>query len=299
MMATTLPPRAVIVTRPTEVEALLAEHGTLGQARFVLAGRGLDPSPLEARHARIEAALQRVLSAIPLSWRRARVDRAGLDRFLFEPEDLVIALGQDGLVANVAKYLTGQPVLGLNPLPDIWEGVLVRHPVEAAPDAFADFAARRLRTEPRTMAEARLDDGQRLLALNEVFLGHRSHQSARYRLAHGDRSERQSSSGVIVTTGTGATGWARSIVRGREGAPPLPGPGEPSLAFFVREAWASRVTAASLTDGRVGPEAPLTLTSEMEAGGTLFGDGLEDDHLVLPFGRSAAVRPADVRLELV
>jgi len=58
-----------------------------------------------------------VLGAIPSDWRRARVDRADLDRFLFEPEDVVVAVGQDGLVANVAKYLTGQPVIGCNPDP--------------------------------------------------------------------------------------------------------------------------------------------------------------------------------------
>lgn len=41
--------------------------------------------------------------------------RGDLDRFLFEPDDIVLALGQDGLVANVAKYLDGQPVIGSNP----------------------------------------------------------------------------------------------------------------------------------------------------------------------------------------
>ena len=51
----------------------------------------------------------------------------------------------------------------------------------------------------RVAAEA--DDGQRLLALNEVFVGHTSHQSARYRVTFGDAEERQSSSGVIVATG--------------------------------------------------------------------------------------------------
>jgi hypothetical protein len=298
-MATTLPPRAVLVTRPTELDALVAEHGTLGQVRFVLARRGLDVTTLESRHARIEAAVRHVLAAIPLSWRRARVDRALLDRFLFEPEDLVIALGQDGLVANVAKYLEGQPVLGLNPLPETWEGVLVRHPVAAAPDLLADFAGRRLMTESRTMVEARLDDGQRLLALNELFIGHRSHQSARYSLTHAGQTERQSSSGVIVSTGTGATGWARSIVRAREGAPPLPAATERSLAFFVREAWPSVHSGATLTDGRVQRDAPLTLVSEMETGGTLFGDGLEDDHLALPFGRTATVMPSATTLALV
>ena len=42
--------------------------------------------------------------------------RGDLDRFLFEPDDLVVIVGQDGLVANVSKYLDGQPVVGINPI---------------------------------------------------------------------------------------------------------------------------------------------------------------------------------------
>ena len=45
----------------------------------------------------------------------------------FGPEDVIIAVGQDGLVANVAKYLDGQPVVGVNPDPQRNPGVLVRH----------------------------------------------------------------------------------------------------------------------------------------------------------------------------
>lgn len=288
----TLPPRAVIVTRRSELDELVARVGTLAQARFVLQSRGLTLDELTHRHERQLAALQAVLTALPRTWRRARVLREELDRFLFEPEDLVIAVGQDGLVANTAKYLTGQPVLGINPLPELYEGVLVRYPSGAAPDAFAMFDRARLPTEPRTMVQATLADGQRLVALNEVFIGHRSHQSARYRLSHAGRTERQSSSGLIVSTGTGATGWARSIVRGRDGAPPLPAPTDPTLAFFVREAWPSRSTGATLTDGLVDPSHPLVLTSEMNEGGTLFGDGLEEDRLDLPWGQVATVGPA-------
>src|SRR5690606_19622356 len=95
-----------------------------------------------------------------------------LDRFLFEPEDVVVALGQDGLVANVAKYLAGQPVIGVNPDPGRYDGVLVRNPPQAVADLLDAAVAGRARVERRTMAAASLDDGQHLIALNEVFIGH-------------------------------------------------------------------------------------------------------------------------------
>ena len=71
--------------------------------------------------------------------------------------------------------------------------------------------ARGLTIERRTMAEARREDGQRMLALNEIFVGHASHQSARYRLSMADgQQERQSSSGLIVAVPTGhSTGAVR------------------------------------------------------------------------------------------
>jgi hypothetical protein len=292
-------PRAVLVTRPTELDRLVATHGTRGQGEFFLRTRGQSLAPLEQRHARFEAALHVVLAAIPVEWRRNRVDRADLDRFLFEPDDLVLALGQDGLVANVAKYLDGQPVIGLNPDPGLYEGVLVRHPPEAAPDLLRTVAAGRGKLEARTMVEARLDDGQRLLALNEVFVGHRSHQSARYRLTCGKASERHSSSGVIVATGTGATGWARSIQNERAKKLALPGATAPALALFVREAWPSVATQTALTAALVSAAAPAEIVSEMDDDGTVFGDGIETDRLDFAWGKRVTVAPAATRLHLL
>ena len=157
-----------------------------------------------------------------MRWRRTRVDRADLSRFVFGPEDVVVVVGQDGLVANVAKYVTGQAVLGVNPDPEQYDGVLCRHPAEAAADLLSAAAGGRARIEPRTMVQARSDDGQTLLALNEIFVGHRTHQSARYRLGWGGHQEEQSSSGVIVATARGRRGGrARSPAKSsrRRGCP--------------------------------------------------------------------------------
>jgi hypothetical protein len=289
----------VLVTRPTEYEGLLARHGTAAQARFFLEGRGQSMAGVEARHRAMEAALQQVSAAIPVRWRRSRVDRADLSRFVFEPQDLVVAVGQDGLVANVAKYLDGQPVLGINPDPARNDGVLVPHPPEAAAGLLQRAAAGRCLLEARTMVEARLDDGQRLLALNEVFVGHRSHQSARYRVRWQGAEERHSSSGLVVTTGTGATGWARSMALQRAAALALPGPCDAALAFLVREPFPSVATGTALAQGSLSGEASLLLVSEMDEGGVAFGDGVEDDTLALPWGARLEVGLARQRLMLV
>jgi hypothetical protein len=291
--------RAVLVHRPTDYELLLQARATRGQAEFFLRSRGQDIGQVEREHEAIHGAIERVLGGIPARWRRARVSRTELSRFLFEPEDVVIAVGQDGLVANVAKYVSGQLVIGINPLPDRFDGPLVRYRADVAGDLLAAVdSGRAMRVEERTMVEARMDDGQSLVALNEVFVGHRSHQSARYRIGVGGKEERQSSSGLVACTGTGATGWVRSISLAVKHAVQLPSPTDPTIAFFVREAWPSKATGTSITSGHYGIEQSLRVVSEMNQGGVIFGDGIEEDYLPFDWGRTVDVRVSNRRLRL-
>jgi len=294
----TLAPRVVVVTRPTPFEELLARHATRQQAEFFLKQRGQNLETVERNHQRAKQALHEVQATIPLDWRRNLVLRHELDRFLFEPEDTVVIVGQDGLVANVAKYLEGQPVVGINPTPDLFDGVLVPHaPREGCRRLLAagrgDFSR-----EERTMVEVELDDGQKLCALNELFVGQRTHQSARYELALGERRAVHSSSGVIVSTGTGATGWAHSIQLERHSALELPKPTAPELAYFVREAFPSIATSTDLTEGTVAAGEALAITSRMEDG-VIFGDGIETDHLRFQWGTEARLHVAAKTLCLV
>ncbi len=286
---TTVPPRVVVVTRPTPYAELLLRHGTHEQGRFFLDTRGLPIEPLVAEHRRLDEARSEVEQAIPNRWRRARVDRRDLDRFVFEPDDLVVAVGQDGLVANCAKYLTGQLVVGINPDVEQNVGILVPHEPKATGKLLAACAAGGPEVEERTMVRAALDDGQQLFALNEIFVGHRTHQSARYRLSWGGRSERQSSSGLIVASGTGATGWALSLHRQRRHRIELPGPTERRLVFMVREAFPSVASQTELTDGAVSGKETLEVVSEMNEDGVIFGDGIEADRLQFHWGQRARI----------
>jgi NAD kinase len=298
-MASGSNPRVVIITRQTEVEGLLEMHATMGQARFFLEQRKRSPEPAIARQEAQQSTLQKIEAIVPSSWRRVRIQRQDVDRFLFEPDDIVVAVGQDGLVANVAKYLHGNPVIGINPDPNRNPGILVPHR-PARFEELLDLTIQRQATiEQRTMVEARLEDGQSLVAVNEVFIGHHSHQSARYELKWGEQSEKQSSSGVIVTTGTGSTGWAKSIHQERHSALDLPLPTAQRLCFFVREAWPSIATGASLTEGALEANQQLEIISGMENGGVIFGDGIESDYLEFSWGERAHIGVAKQRLHLV
>ncbi len=295
-----LAPRVVLVHRRTELQELNARHGTLQQAAFYLAGRLQTLEVVEERDNATDSALDAVHAATPVDWRRGMVERSDLSRFLWAPEDIVVVVGQDGLVANVAKYLDGQPVIGINPNPARNPGVLVPHPPSAV-EALIELAATPAvaqHIEARTMVRISTDDGQDLTALNEVFVGHPSHQTARYTVAlPGGREERQASSGVIVSSGTGATGWGRSIWQQSASTIELPLPAERRLAWFVREAWPSPATGTDLTSGEI-TDGQLRLTVESDRL-VAFGDGIESDSLSLAFGQEVQIGVAAKQLNLV
>lgn len=296
-MTAVLAPRVVVVTRPTDLALLVDEHGTRDQARFATRDRPEWFEDVLRRDELQRRAVAAVLRALPLSWRRATITRDDLATFDFAPEDIIVPVGQDGLVANVAKYVAAQPVLGINPDPANVEGRLVQFGPADAAHALAAVAMRQAAFELRTLVQARLDDGQRVRALNEVFVGHRSHQSARYRLRYGDCEERQSSSGLIVATGTGATGWARSIARERDIAIDV-APAARGLMLLVREAFPAPGFGTSLTSALVGDGA-VTVFSEMGEGGVIFGDGIEADFLRFAWGRRIEISAAPEPLRLV
>ncbi|MEM7325833.1 MAG: hypothetical protein AAF531_22295 [Actinomycetota bacterium] len=292
----TVAPRALIVTRPTEYDELLGRHGSRQQVSFFLEQRDRSLDELDRRHAAQLTAVQAVSAAIPVDWRRATLTRDDLSRFLFGPEDVVLAVGQDGLVANVAKYLDGQPVIGVNPDPTRHPGVLVRHPPTKIGRLLPRLASGRVPTTPLAMVEVVTDRGDTLRALNEVYIGHPQHQSARYQIGVAGEWEHQSSSGVLVGTGTGSTGWCASVHRERSPAWPLPTMASNDLAWFVREAWPSPFTGTSLTEGLLSGRH-LTIRCESDEL-VAFGDGIEADALTLAWGQAATVRLADVALHL-
>jgi hypothetical protein len=296
LVVSALEPRLVVVTRPTAYRELLDRHGTPGAVAFFLRDRNPgELDTLRSQDVAQAAALDAVAAAVPAGWRTGRVDRSELAAFPFADGDVVVSVGRDGLVANVAKYLDAQPVIGVDPA---GPGLLARHRPDEVAVALRAVVEGSAAIDERATVVAELDDGQRLRGLNEIFVGDRGHQSARYLLRTPDgRGEPQSSSGVVVGTGTGATGWCAALARTAE-HPPLPAPGEHALCWFVREAWPSPTTGIALTAGRLDgtQRLELTVTSDQLV---VFSDGGEADRLVAVRGQRVTIGVAEHRLRLV
>jgi NAD kinase len=300
--------RVVVVTRRTELEELVARFNTTGQARFYLTQSGMDFAPIQAAHDTYMRALDAVMAAIPRDVKQIRIDRSLVAQFDFAA-DAVIALGPDGLVSNTAKYLPTQPLIGVNADPSLYDGVLLPWNAGTVARGLRGTLDGRATLQQVTMAEARTQDGRRLLAFNDVFIGARTHVSARYELSIDGRSERQSSSGIIVSTGAGSTGWLRSVHQGASVvvaasgvASSLPSPFDPSaqqLVFSVREPFPSNVTGTTLAYGAIGRDSPLVVSSRMSQGGVVFSDGIEFDFLEFNSGTDVTVGIASQKAHLV
>jgi len=311
-MAATQFETAVIVTRSTELDELVARFATAPQARFYLEHAGQAFDSIQAADERYKSAVSGVRAAIPRAMKCQILDRGSLPQFTFGDDDLVIVVGQDGLVSNTAKYLSGQPILAVNPDPSIYDGVLLPFTSRTFADALRETLAGHAAITGVTLARTTLSDGQALLAFNDFFIGASSHVSARYEISCGDRSELQSSSGIVVSTGAGSTGWLQSVYRGAAGVVealggrvvPPPNDGrlnwdDEYLVFAVREPFPSRATGTSIVYGTITPDSPLRVTSHMGSNGVIFSDGIEADYLGFNHGAVATIGIAPHKVRLV
>jgi NAD kinase len=330
--------KIIIVTKETQLDQLVRAFATKAQAQFYMAQTAKAVAPAAARPRMkksgsvknnqaqevksefdeinladgvYKSSLKTLQGSIPPGLKVQHIDWSYLPSFLFGDNDLVIALGQDGLVINIAKYLGGQPIVAVNPDPTRYDGVLLPFTVGDFQRHFRRIVNGDFDTSAITIAKASLNDGQTLHGVNDIFIGPRSHTSFRCNVSFMGKEEYQSSSGIIVSTGCGSTGWFKSIVEGArrissgfDGADPkreqsrFPWDAD-HLYFSVREPFESRTSRVDITFGRITADQPLTVTSLMGRNGTIFSDGIESDFLEFNSGKIATITLADKRARLV
>ncbi len=308
--------KIVLITRPTRLDELVARFNTVAQARFYVEHLGGDFSDYQHEDECYRQALAQTRTVLGQLGRVQWVERRFLPNFLFGPLDVIVALGQDGLVANTLKYLDGQPVIGVNPDPSRWDGQLLPFKVGDLGKVLTEVFQQRRPTRQVTMAQAVLNNGLKIFGVNDLFIGPKTHGSARYRIELGPVAEDHSSSGIIVSTGLGSTGWLKSLLTGAVAitqsrfatdAPPAPENRVESafdwdasyLCFTVREPFPSKTTSTSLVFGQITPNQSLTLISHMAENGVIFSDGIEQDFLEFNSGTRAVISLAERQGRLV
>lgn len=301
--------RIVIVTQPTRLQELKELFNTTEQARFYVEHLGADFGDYLREDERYRRALELTRSAAEAVARVQVVSREFLPHLILGREDIVIALGRDGLVANAMKYLEGQPLVGVNPEPERWDGRLLPFSPGDLPRLLPEVLSRRREEQAVTMARAETRDGQILYAANDFFLGIRDHRSARYEIEYRGARESQSSSGVIISTGLGMSGWHASVMAQLSAMAVSFGlglPREPKLGwddrrlrFTVREPFPSRTTGTGIVCGELSEGEELIFRSDMASDGVLFSDGMAADAIAFPSGMELRIGVARRRGQLV
>jgi len=301
--------KIVLVTRKTRLAELIERFNTFAQAKFYIEHAGGDFQEYQLEDDVYRRSAEIVRRSLDVGLQFQEIDRALVPTFTFLPEDVVITLGQDGLVANTAKYIGKQPLIAVNPDPDRFDGILLPFPPNQTGVALTKVIEGKCQIRSVTLAEATVSDGQRLLAFNDLYLGARTHVSARYRIRWAKAEEPQSSSGVLVSTGAGSTGWVSSVFNMASGVAALAGGHavkpirldweDRRLLFVVREPFVSRHSKASIVAGIVQQHQALELESLMPSGGVIFSDGIEADFLQFNSGSTVIVKAAAESAQLI
>ncbi len=301
--------KIVLVCRDTRLDELLKRFNTRSQVQFYLEHQGDDYRDYFDEHDQYYRGLNHCRSILGQFGRVQLLNRNFLPNYVFGPDDLIVVFGQDGLVCNTLKYLNRLPVIAVNPDPKRFDGVLLPFRLNDLQRIVEECMHRQRRSTEVTMAEVRLNSGERLLAVNDLFIGPRTHSSARYILEVQDRREEQSSSGIIISTGMGSTGWLKSLYAGAlgiaaalssrsslENVPESKFPWNAEmLCFTVREPFSSRTSQAQLVFGKIQSGEKLKIISRMAGSGVIFSDGIESDFLAFNSGTEAEIQLASER----
>ncbi|MCL1875058.1 MAG: hypothetical protein FWF87_02215 [Synergistaceae bacterium] len=302
--------KIVVITRSTRADELVKKFNNMAQAAFYVEKMGGDIKEYVEEDRIYKESVFASINHLKNLARVQLIDREYAPNFMFSEDDIVVVIGQDGLVANTLKYLNGQPLIAINPDPARYDGVLLPFRCADVPVVVREVLGNRRQKKEISMAIAELNDGQSLLAVNDFFIGRQTHVSARYKIKINGQEENQSSSGIIVSTGLGSTGWLKSVIAGASriagvitgkiinSSITFPEWDSEFLYYSVREPFHSNTTGAGIVFGTI-TNSPLLVISQMPEGGVIFSDGIEHDFLRFNSGIEAKISVASKKGYLV
>lgn len=288
---------AIIVKSKTRLESLIERFNTKAQAKFYIERLGGNFDEYEIEDEIFKNSLNSLQTQLSKVIKNKTIDRQYVSSYIFSKKNIIIVIGQDGLVANTAKYSDNLPIIAVNPDIERYDGILLPFNTMNFIEGVENVLTNKFNSKIMSFAEAKLNDGQRLLAFNDLFIGASSHVSARYKISFKNKTEQHSSSGIIISTSAGSTGWLSSIFNMAYGVTNIfeknltlkqPNLKEKDLLFAVREPFKSIRTQTEMTAGIIRNNT-LTIESFMPNNGIIFSDGIEKDFLNFNSGSIATI----------
>ncbi len=219
-------------------------------------------------HLRQCAALEAMRAALPQAHFVLRRQLPGLDVSAYP---YVISLGGDNHFVYCSHFVGDRPLAGINSDPETSIGALLYFTVPVFLEALS----------PKVPPVFDLDEWTRISC--ELLGPHGEHRrtdpctseisirndypelTSRYLLrVNGGPWEEQKSSGLLLATGTGSTGWYRNCFPPSERGPAAFVRSSPFFRFFAREVGAPPGRGKKYLSGQIDEEGVLEIVSEMD-----------------------------------
>lgn len=157
---------AIIVKNKTRLETLVERFNTKSQAKFYIERLGGNFADYEMEDEIFHQSLSSLQKQLSKVIKHKIIERAYLPSYIFSEKNMIVVIGQDGLVANTAKYSHGRPIIAVNPDIQRCDGILLPFDTNNFINGVENVLSDKYQSRKVKFAEARLNDGQRLLAFN-------------------------------------------------------------------------------------------------------------------------------------
>lgn len=221
--------------------------------------------------------------------------------------DAVLSLGGDNSFIYVTHYLDPSiPVIGINSDPGRSLGKLCAWNSSDLARVVRHLQEENYKIEKWPRLQATIDDKSLIPATSEYYFGEdRSKDMSRHVLIHRGKQYEQKSSGIILATGAGSTGWRSSAGRYRH---PFGNQFNRTRAqgrFIVREPfqpntfrfYLDQLTGEQRYTGKLEPGEEIILHSLNDGKGYATADSWEE--YAFPRGSTAVVKISDQPLRVI
>lgn len=256
---------------------------------------GANVETILSSHATQQASLGKLRQIFDPSQFIARDDLA---ESVNQDADLVIAFGGDNHFVYVSHFAKSAMILGINSDPQRSDGALTSLTADQCEEALQALTRGDYSIEEWPRLEALVNGKPLPLTTSELFVGERERvYMSRYVLKHGDVEETQKSSGLLITTGAGSTGWYDSACRYLHPDGNVFARTEPKFVFLATEPSKGRLNRSKLLEGTVQAGESLRIQSLNDSSGLVSVDSL--DEVLFSRGATLEVRISPHALKVI